>query len=134
MKRPRSSDAEGPIPCGYDALVEVLLAKIEQQAQPKSVLAYLRARRYIEEHYLTLRTVEEVAKACKLNRMYLSRLFRRFARTGVYQFMTWLKMKRAAVLLCGEGMTVKEVAEKQVEEFTHAFGHEGWRKAKSNSA
>jgi uncharacterized protein YjbJ (UPF0337 family) len=29
---------------------------------------------------------------------------------------------------------VKEVAEKQVDEFTHAFGHEGLKKAKSNSA
>jgi len=96
----------------YDALIEMLLAKIEQQAQPKSALAYLRARRYIEEHYLDLRTVQEVARACNVNRMYLSRLFRRFAGSGVYQFMTCLKMNRAAELLCDEGMTVKEAAER----------------------
>ena len=75
---------------GYDALVELLLARIEQQARPKSALAYLRVRKYIEEHYLELRTVEEVASACSLNRMYLSRLFRRYAGTGAYQFMTLL--------------------------------------------
>jgi len=97
---------------GYDALVELLLAKIEQQAQPKSALAYLRARRYIEEHYLTLRTVQEVAVACNVNRMYLSRLFRRFACTGAYQFITCLKMEKAAELLCDESLTVKQVAEK----------------------
>jgi AraC-like DNA-binding protein len=97
---------------GYDALVDLLLARIEQQARPKSAVAYLRARRYIEEHYLELRTVEQVASACNLNRMYLSRLFRRYAGTGAYQFMTWLKMRRAAELLSERGVTVKEVAEK----------------------
>jgi AraC-like DNA-binding protein len=96
----------------HHALVELLLSRIEQQAQPKSALAYLRARKYIEEHYLQLHTVGEVASACKLNRMYLSRLFRRYAGTGAYQFMTWLKMRRAAELLCEEGVTVKQVAER----------------------
>src|SRR3954470_9367052 len=97
---------------GHDELVELLLAKIEQQAQPKSAVAYLRARRYIEEHYLTLHTVQEVAVACNLNRMYLSRLFRRFAGTGAYQFITCLKMQRAAELLCDGGLTVTQVAER----------------------
>jgi AraC-like DNA-binding protein len=95
-----------------DALVELLLSRLEEQAQPKSALAYLRVRRYIEEHYLKLHTVREVASACKINRMYLSRLFRRYAGTGAYQFITWLKMRRAAELLCEDGVTVKQVAER----------------------
>jgi AraC-like DNA-binding protein len=97
---------------GYDALVDLLLARIEQQAQPKSAVTYLRARKYIEEHYLSLRTVQQVAAACNVNRMYLARLFRRFAGTGAYQFITWLKMRRAAELLCQEGTTVRQVAER----------------------
>jgi AraC-like DNA-binding protein len=99
-----------------DALVPVLLLKIEQAAQPdqpvtpRSMAAFQRARRHIDRNYLQLRTVEEVARACHLTPVYLSRLFRRFAQVGPHQYLMRLKMNRAAALLFQHELLVKEVA------------------------
>ena len=101
-----------------DALVPVLLLKIEEAAQPggrvkaRSDAAFGRVRRHIEKHYLHLRTIEEVAEECGLTPVYVSRLFRRFARVGAHQFLMRLKMNHAAQLLFDDGLMVKEVAEK----------------------
>jgi AraC-like DNA-binding protein len=97
-------------------LVRALLLKIRQRAlpygvaEPRSMAAYERVRRYMEDNFLELRTVEEVASACHLTPMYLSRLFARYARVGAYQFLLRLKMNFAAELLLQRGMLVKQVA------------------------
>jgi len=99
-----------------NALVLALLLKIEQtahpvgRARPGSVASYERIRRYIEEHHRDLRTIEEVAEACRVSPAYVSRLFRQFARLGAYQFLVRLKMNRAAEMLYDGGTMVKEVA------------------------
>jgi AraC-like DNA-binding protein len=99
-----------------NALVIALLLKIEQAAQPTgrakpgSLASYERIRRYIEAHQRELRTIEEVADACRVSPAYVSRLFRRFARLGAYQFLMRLKMNRAAEMLYDGGSMIKEVA------------------------
>ncbi len=99
-----------------NALLPALLFKIEQAAHPgvrasaAGAVAYERARRYIEDHHLGLRSVEEVAEACHMTPAYLSRLFRQFGRMGAHQFLVRLKMNHAAERLFDGGLTVKEVA------------------------
>lgn len=106
-------------------ILPLLLLKIAQRkvpfgpAEPRSLAAYERVRRYMEQHFLRIRTIEEVASACHVTPMYLSRLFRRFAQTGAYQFLLRLKMNHAAELLLDRGMLVKQAAAEL--EFADAF-------------
>jgi len=99
------------------AHLRLLLLKISQKALPsqneqsRSFASYQRARGYIEEHYIDLKTAEEAARACHMTPVYLSRLFRSFARATPYRFLTRLKMNRAAELLVDSSLLVKEVAE-----------------------
>jgi AraC-like DNA-binding protein len=99
------------------ALLPVLLMKISENAIPYGTLdfraleTYERAKRLIEEHFLSLRSAEEAARAAHIDASYLCRLFRRFGRTTPYRFITKLKMNRAASLLLDRRMMVKEVAD-----------------------
>jgi len=96
-------------------LARLLLLKIQQHAVPgsrtvpRSFKTYERLRRHIEEHHLRVHTIDEIARECHVTPMYASRLFRRFGRTGAYQFLLRLKMNHAAELL-DEGLLVKETA------------------------
>ena len=97
-------------------LMRLLLLKITQRAvsggrgMPRSFATYERIRRHVETHFLRLQTVEAIARECHVTPMYVARLFRRFARTGAYQFLLRLQMNRAAEYLLDEGLLVKEAA------------------------
>lgn len=99
-----------------DTLARLVLLKIQQRAVsggrdvPRSFTTYERVRRHMEEHFLRLQTVEDVARECRATPMYVSRLFRRFGGTGAYQFLLRLKMDYAAELLLDQGLLVKQAA------------------------
>ncbi len=99
------------------AHLRLLLLKIAQKAlpphiaHPRALATYQRARQHIEENFLKLQTAEDVARACHMTPVHLSRIFRRFAHTTPYYFLTRLKMNRAAELLLDAGRMVKEAAE-----------------------
>jgi len=98
------------------ALLPVLLLKITERAvvkgriEPRALASYRRARQVIERQYRTLHNVEAAARACHLDAAYLCRLFQRFGQLSPYQFLTRLKMSRAAELLLDDGLMVKEAA------------------------
>jgi len=98
------------------ALVPVLMMKISERAiaygvaEPRALDSYQRAKRTIEQNFVSLRSAEEAARACHLDPAYLSRLFQRFAHTTPYRFIMKLKMNRATQLLIDERMLVKEAA------------------------
>ncbi len=107
------------------SLTRLLFLKIQQlrlsagSVRPKAYATYERIRNLIDENYLELQTAQDVAEACELTPVYLSRLFGRFSDCGVYQYLLRRKMNYAAGLLMNEGMLVKEVAEKM--EFPDPF-------------
>lgn len=98
------------------ALLQVLVMKIDEQSVSygslniRAMETFQRARRIIQERYLSLQSAEEAAAACHIDPSYLSRLFRRFGATTPYRFITKLKMNRAAELLLDHQMMVKEAA------------------------
>lgn len=106
----------GPDLCA--AHLRLLLLKVAQRgvppraAEPRAMTSYQRARRYMEQHFATLKTAEDVARGCHMTPVHLSRIFRRFGRTSPYQFLTRLKMNHAAELLVESGLLVKETAER----------------------
>ena len=96
--------------------LERLLLKIAEGAMPygagdtRALATYQQCRRHIEEHFLALRGVGEVAAACRVNPAHLCRLFRRFGEESPRHFLTRLKMNRAAESLAAPGRLVKEAA------------------------
>jgi AraC-like DNA-binding protein len=115
LQREGASDSPfGAMICA--ALLPILMMKINERAvpygvaEPRALETYQRARRTIEQAFLTLRSAEDAASACHLDPAYLSRLFQRFAHTTPYRFLTKLKMNRAAELLIDGRMLVKEAA------------------------
>ena len=76
-----------------------------------AVATYQRCRKFIEEHYLTVRSLREIAQACHVDSAYLCRLFKRFRRQSPFQYLQQLQMNRAVELLQNGGCSVKETAQ-----------------------
>lgn len=108
------------------ALVETLLLKISEKtitggtADTRAWATYERIRRHMQENYLRLKSMTEVAEETGVDPAYLSRVFRRFHRNSPYKFLMRLKMSHAASLLLSPDSLVKEVAaELQFEDPFH---------------
>jgi AraC-like DNA-binding protein len=83
-------------------LLELLVLKVadvgttEKGCQTESFTTYQTCRKFIQDNYLRLRTLDEVAEACHVNKAYLCRLFKRFDSHSPYRFLLQLKMEEAA--------------------------------------
>lgn len=97
-------------------LVEMLVCKIAEKTIPKgggdtrALATFQKAKGYLQEHFLDLRSITELAGAIHVNAAYLSRLFQRYHHISPYQYLMRLKMSHAASLLLMPGKLVKEVA------------------------
>lgn len=107
----------GPVvPSICESLTRLILQKVRQRrlpagnSLPPSYGTYERIRRHIDERFLELHSAQDVAGACHVSPVYLSRLFSRFCDEGAYQYLVRRKMNYAAGLLMNEGLLVKEVA------------------------
>ena len=95
-------------------LAELLLLRIPEDLrggthpQAEAQRTYARCRQHIQEHYLRIMSVAEIADRCNLDAAYLSRLFRRHADETPLQFLTRLKMDQAAELILRNGFAVKQ--------------------------
>ena len=98
-------------------LLECLAQKIKITAAPlrgpetRAFATYQNCRAHIEDHFLRLRTLEQIAAECHADNAYLCRLFRRYDRQTPYQFLLRLKMNHAAERLQSPSTLVKQVAE-----------------------
>ncbi|MEM9825068.1 MAG: AraC family transcriptional regulator [Planctomycetota bacterium] len=114
-----------------DLLLRLMFLKIRQRGVPygtgvpRAYATYEKIRTHIEQNFRTLQTVQEVARACDITPIHLSRLFRRFAGMGAYQYLLKQKMELATELLIREGLLVKEVAKQlgfaDAFQFSRAF-------------
>lgn len=80
-------------------------------AEAISFSKYEDCQRHLQQHFLRLRTLEQIAEECHVNAAYLCRLFRRYGHQSPYQQLLRLKMNYAADLLQQPGSLVKTVAE-----------------------
>ena len=98
------------------AILEQLLLKLAETVMPPgsttsaAFLTYRRCRQYIEDHFMALVSLDQIAAECHVNAPYLCRLFRRFDHQRPYQLLVRLQMGHAAELLQQPGALVKEVA------------------------
>ncbi len=97
------------------ALVELLVLKIAEigaagtDSSTGAFITYQTCRKFIRDRFLELRTLDEIAEACRVNKAYLCRLFKRFDSQSPYRYLMQLKMSEAAERLETGDKLVKEV-------------------------
>jgi len=98
-------------------LLECLLLKIAEARAPleanetRGFTTYQRCRQHVQQHFLRLKTLDQVARECHVDAAYLCRLFRRYGHQSPYQYVLRLKMNAAAELLQKPDARVKQTAE-----------------------
>jgi AraC-like DNA-binding protein len=97
--------------------LELLLHAIARGAQPATVVAqrlketFLRCRQYIDQHFLSIHSIEEVAATCHLHKSHLCRVFRQFHNETPLGYLQRLQMQWAANRLQNSGALVRQVAD-----------------------
>jgi AraC-like DNA-binding protein len=79
-------------------------------AETLAFATFQQCRQHIEQNFLRLRTLEQIAGECHVNNAYLCRLFRRYDSQSPYRHLLQLKMNHAAERLQQPGTLVKQVA------------------------
>jgi AraC-like DNA-binding protein len=113
----RDGSRGGPMAGGLcGSLLEYLLYRIatstvrDDKDQSPAYQTYMRCRDYIEQHYLELQTLKQIAKEAHVDQAYLCRLFQRYDYQTPYHLLTRLKMNRAVELLHDPATLIKQVA------------------------
>lgn len=97
--------------------VQYLIMKIGDLAAPHGDAAtgafatYTRCRQFIEENYLAVHSLQDVASACRVDQTYLCRLFQRFGRERPFRYLQHLRLNRAAEQIQTTNLQIKEVAD-----------------------
>jgi AraC-like DNA-binding protein len=110
----RNSAYSGRI-CG--SILEQLALTIAESAVPFGSIGsvafgtYQTCRKHLEQHFLDVHSLKELAAACHVDPAYLCRLFKRYDHVSPYRSLLRLKMAHAARLLQQPGTLVKEVAD-----------------------
>lgn len=74
--------------------------------------SFQRCREVLESSSGGIRTLDELARSCHMDKAYVCRLFRRFAQTTPQRVLQRRRMERAAELLQRGDLLVKQVAER----------------------
>ncbi|MEM6776774.1 MAG: AraC family transcriptional regulator [Planctomycetota bacterium] len=112
-------------------LTRILLLKVQQRTVsegdriPTGFRTYETVRKYIDEHYLDVTTIESVARACDMTATHVSRLFRKYSDTSASLLLRRKRMHFAAQLLIEDRLMVREVADRlgfaDAFQFSRAF-------------
>jgi AraC-like DNA-binding protein len=98
-------------------LLECLALKIAganappEETETLAFATYQQCRQHIDQHFLRLETLEQIASERHVNKAYLCRLFRRYDHQSPYRYLLRLKMNHAAERLQQPGVLVKQAAE-----------------------
>lgn len=97
--------------CNYLRIVLLEQAShVSKSAPPTlSLHTYQKCRKYIDENFSTIMSIQQIADKCGVNIRYMSRLFKKFNNMTPHQYITRLKMNRAANLLLDTTQTVRTI-------------------------
>ncbi len=82
------------------------------EAASRALETFQTARDAIEENFLRLHDLADIATHCHLDPSYLCRLFKRFAETTPYNYLLAVKMRHAARIIESERILVKDLAQR----------------------
>ena len=83
-----------------------------KDAETLSFDTYQQCHGHMEEHFMRLKTLGQLARECHVDAAYLCRLFSRYDHESPYKRLMRLKMNRSAEWLLQPGAMVKQVAER----------------------
>lgn len=78
----------------------------------QSYTTFERCLSVIEQNYLTLSSVSDLARTCHVSTGYMSRIFKKFAGESPSGMLMRMKLNRAGELLLQQHLLIKEVADK----------------------
>ncbi len=104
--------AGGAVFRGLLHLVRELIAREPPLRLSKSEATFIKIRNYLIDNCMSAIGREDVARRFELNCAYLSRLFHRFEGCTLSEFMTRLRLDRAAMLLRDTVLSVDEIADR----------------------
>ncbi|YCM42146.1 AraC family transcriptional regulator [Verrucomicrobiaceae bacterium 227] len=100
------------------ALVKVLIHRLEgalltnpRKLPNHSRETFDRARLHIQMNFATTRDLGDVAQAVGVSNPYLCRLFERYSDQSAFDFLTRLKLSKAARLLCSSDLSMQAISE-----------------------
>ncbi len=97
-------------------LIELLVERVQQlsyvpeENMSQAYATYERCRSYLNSHFCTLKSINDLASNCNVSSAYLARLFKRYTKTPPSHLLLHYKMNYAAELLLTGTYLVKEVA------------------------
>lgn len=100
--------------CSY---LDVILMKcarsqvLERNSKERAWQVFKGVKDYIEDNYLEIQRMEDVAQATHLNVSYISRLFKRYYHMTPYSLLQQKKMEYALDLLRQQNVSVQQAAE-----------------------
>lgn len=96
--------------------LRILLLSLPQAPAPpkanqsRATLTYQRCRKYIDENFSSINLPSQVASACDVNIRYMSRLFKLFGSTSPHDYISRLKLNKAANMLLASNLSVGDIA------------------------
>ena len=104
----------------YRILTNSTIAK-EKSSSSTSNFAVYRTLRYIDQEYLNIASIKEIAAALNYSEYYLSHLFREKMGLTIKEYLTRKKMIAAENMLKTSNMSIQEIAEQLNYASAHSF-------------
>jgi len=98
----------------YRLLRQGIQAEIQRLKEAKALREMrpiTEAKHYIQQHYQEALRLEDVSTAVGFNATYFSTLFKKETGQNFMDYLTELRVSKAKELLCGEELSVQDVAE-----------------------
>jgi Response regulator containing CheY-like receiver domain and AraC-type DNA-binding domain len=87
-----------------------IIEKIETNKQTKNKLIIAKAKKYIDSHYKTNLSLDEVAATVYLSPNYFGWLFKKEIGSTYLDYLTYKRVEKAKHLLAGSGMSIQSIA------------------------
>ena len=68
-------------------------------------------QKYVEYNYFKIESLDDIAKALSLNKIYMQRIFKEETGETIWNFVNEVRMKRAAAVLAGSDVPVGDINE-----------------------
>lgn len=91
--------------------IDLELQRLGDERSQREMRPITEARRYIREHYREALRLEDVSSAVGFNATYFSTLFKKETGQNFMDYLTDLRIGKAKELLCGDSLSVQDVAE-----------------------
>lgn len=99
-----------------DSLLKTILIMLPSSIlyNPKHIsparMTYLECYNYIKNNFCEIKTINDIADNCFIDKAYLCRLFKRYANISPMAYVTKLKMSKAALLLIQTDYSIKKIS------------------------